>query len=94
METPVQVKHEAEQSRLALSVDDASGVLEYRRDGDLLSVLHTGVDPSLRGRGLAQLLTEAMLEFVRREGLALQPVCSYTAAYLKRHPQADLKIVD
>ena len=93
MDTPVQVKHEPEQSRFFLSVDGASGVLEYRRNGDVLSVLHTGVDPSLRGRGLAQLLTEAMLELVRREGLALQPVCSYTAAYLARHPQADLKIV-
>jgi uncharacterized protein len=59
----------------------------YRRDGDTLVLHHTEVPPALQGQGLAALLVQAALDWARAEGLRVRPVCSYVAAYMRRHPQ-------
>jgi len=49
-------------------------------------VLSTNVPPALEGRGIAAALTEAALHFAASQSLDIDPVCAYTAAYLRRHP--------
>ncbi|MEG2455701.1 MAG: GNAT family N-acetyltransferase [Oscillospiraceae bacterium] len=54
-------------------------------------ITHTFVDDSLRDQGIAgRLMLEACTQ-IRREGLKVTPVCSYSVRWFKSHPeQADI----
>jgi uncharacterized protein len=93
METSVVVRHEREASRFAATVDGHECELDYRVDGTVLTILHTGVPSAVGGRGIAAELTRATLEYARAEQLKVYPACSYAATYFRRHPeQADLLV--
>ena len=68
------------------SAHDAA-VCSYRRVGDVLVLHHTEVPPALQGQGLAGELVQAVLDWVRAQGLRVRPACSYVAAYMRRHPE-------
>ena len=53
----------------------------------MLSILHTGVPEAIGGRGVAAELTRAALELAHSQGWTVRPLCSYAAAYLRRHPE-------
>jgi len=61
-------------------------VAEYVRGVDELVLTRTFVPPALRGRGLAEALVRAALDFARTERLRVIPACSYVAAFVERHP--------
>ncbi|MGN1022575.1 MAG: GNAT family N-acetyltransferase [Lachnospiraceae bacterium] len=48
-------------------------------------ICHTFVDPSLRGRGIASVLTGLAVERVQKEGASVTASCSYGKAWLSRH---------
>lgn len=52
-------------------------------------VLITGthVPKELEGRGIAAALTQFALEYAREHKWVVTPICSYTVAYFKRHPE-------
>ncbi len=81
------VVHDTARSRFETRVDGHVGVCVYRRDGDVLDVVHTEVPPALRGHGVAAQLVRATLDWARGEGLRVRPRCSYVAAYMRRHPE-------
>jgi predicted GNAT family acetyltransferase len=62
-------------------------VAEYVRGVDELVLTRTFVPPALRGRGLAETLVRAALDFARAERLRVIPACSYVAAFVDRHPE-------
>jgi hypothetical protein len=69
-----------------------TSVVDFRRRGEVVVVTHTGTEPQWRGRGLAGEITRLALADIRSQGLRVQPVCPYTAAYLDSHPEvADLR---
>jgi uncharacterized protein len=77
--------------RFELRLDGHLCVCEYRRQGDVVAFTHTEVPPELGGRGLAGILVNAALQWVRDEGLRMRPLCSYVARHVQRHTQwADL----
>jgi len=57
-----------------------------------LTVYHTEVAAKAEGKGLAKSLLVAMVEYARKNGLKVIPLCPYVHAQFKRHPQeyADL----
>ncbi len=61
--------------------------LEYRREPGRLVFLHTEVPAAFRGKGIADKLAHAGLEFARAQGLAVVPLCPFVAAYIRRHPE-------
>ena len=81
------VEHDAARNRFAVSIDGHTGVAEYRCDGDVLRLTHTEVPQALEGRGLAAALVREALAYARREGLKVEPLCSYAAGYMQRHPE-------
>ena len=81
------VEHDAARNRFTVSVDGHTSVAEYRRDGGVLCLTHTEVPQALEGRGLAAALVREALVFARREGLKVEPLCSYAAGYMQRHPE-------
>ena len=90
-EIPLSIVHEAAQHRFRTELEGHEAELVYRlRDGRLI-IEHTGVPEAIGGRGVAGELVRAVLEYARAEGLRVVPACSYSAVYIRRHPEyADL----
>ncbi len=70
-----------------VSVNGLLSKLDYIQDKDTFVITHVGVHPELRGQGMAGKLTQAGLEFAKAKSLRVIPMCSYAAAYIRRHPQ-------
>ena len=86
-----QITHDPAASRFTTEADGHQAELVYRRQGGRLVIDHTGVPDAIGGRGIAGDLVRAALEYARAEGLRVVPACSYSAEYVRRHPQyADL----
>jgi len=89
----VDVRHEREANRFAATVEGHECELDYRLEGGVLTILHTGVPSEVGGRGVAAELTRAAVEFARAESLKVYPACSYAAVFFRRNPQyADLLV--
>ena len=89
----VTVRHERDRNRFAATVDGHECELDYRIDGQVLTIQHTGVPEAVGGRGIAGQLTRATLDFARSQGFKVYPACSYAAVYFRRHPElADLLV--
>jgi predicted GNAT family acetyltransferase len=86
------VTENAAELRWELHVDGRlAGVLDYRRDGSVLDLHHTEVLPSLRNRGLGEVLVRGALDDVRSRGERVVPSCPFVAAFVRRNPEyADL----
>ena len=54
--------------------------------GKLVILEHTEVSPALQGHGAARELVEAAVEWARREGLRLVPLCPFAKAVFDREP--------
>jgi uncharacterized protein len=72
-------------SRFELTVDGLLAELRYRRNGNRLVLVHTGVPAELEGRGLGGVLVAAAAERAVREGLTVVPLCPFARAWLERH---------
>lgn len=86
------VRHNVSASRFEAEVEGHLAVAEYQIDGGRMVFTHTFVPPELRGRGLAEKLVRAGLEFARQQGKRVVPQCSYVAVFLKRNPEFALLI--
>jgi predicted GNAT family acetyltransferase len=85
MSNPTEVRHNAAEQRFEARVENLLCVAEYeRRDGTMIFT-HTFVPPELRGRGIAEALVQAALEFARSQGCRVVPACSYVDAFIRRH---------
>jgi predicted GNAT family acetyltransferase len=54
--------------------------------GNNLTVYHTEVSESLKGKGVSTLLLETMVKYVRDNNLKVIPLCPYVNVQFKRHP--------
>lgn len=86
MSTP-DVTHNIAHARFEATVEGQLCVADYRLDGQVMNMTHTGVPPALEGRGIAGALVKAALAYARERGLKVRPLCSYVAAYMRRHPE-------
>ena len=87
--TPVQVKHEPEQSRYSASVNGELAVANYRRQGNVIVFTHTEVPSAIGGRGVASALARRALDDARAAGLQVVPRCPFFAQFMDEHPEYD-----
>src|SRR5438128_1492479 len=73
----VDVEHEPGR-RFVARVEGLEAFVSYERRGDVVDVQHTWTAPPLRGRDLAARVTDALVAWVRAEGLRIRPTCTYT----------------
>jgi uncharacterized protein len=85
--TMTEVSHDAASHRFTAEVDGERAVLDYTLSGDVMTITHTGVPPAIGGRGIAAGLMRAALRAARGAGWQVNPLCSYAAAYLAKHPE-------
>lgn len=83
---PLAIAHLPDSGRFEVVVDGALGELEYRLGAGVMSITHTGVAPSLEGRGIAGALMRAALAHAVASGWKVRPLCSYARTYMDRHP--------
>lgn len=78
--------------------NEAASQYEYRIEGHLAQLVydsqngvayitHTFVPQELGGRGIAGALTKDALDDLEKRGLKVKPLCSYTVAYMQKHPE-------
>jgi predicted GNAT family acetyltransferase len=60
---------------------------DYRLRGEVLVIPHVEAPAELRGTGAAGRLMEGVLGIVRERGQRVAPLCSYAAAYIRRHQE-------
>lgn len=80
------VRHNVAASRFEIETGGHLAVAEYERRDGLLVLTHTFVPAELRGRGLAERVVVAALDFARAESLRVVPECSYVARFIARNP--------
>jgi len=66
---------------------EVAGVLHYRRHGESIELMHTEIDQSFEGRGLASRLAAAALEDARRRATPVEVSCPFVSSYVERHPE-------
>lgn len=79
------IDHQPQRERFATTIDGHEAELEYRREGDVLVITHTGVPEAIGGRGIAGALVQAAVDFAREAGLRVRPACTYAAGWMDRH---------
>lgn len=82
---PNTIVHRPEASRFEIALGDDLAMCVYRREGGVLALTHTEVPIAHEGRGVAAALVRATLDWARSQGLRVRPLCSYVAAYMRRH---------
>jgi uncharacterized protein len=62
--------------------------MTFSKAGEKIQIIdHTGVPDALSGLGVGKALVEYMVMDVRARGLKIIPLCPFTAATLKKHPE-------
>ena len=83
----IQVTHDPDKKRFETWIDNQLSKLDYIQDGKNFVITHVGVHPSLRGHGVAGKIVETGLKYAKENSLRVVPMCSYAAAYIRRHPE-------
>ena len=81
------VIHNPDEKRFETWIDGQLSKLDYIQDGKNFVITHVGVYPELRGQGVAGKIVEVGLEYAKEKSLRVVPMCSYAAAYIRRHPE-------
>ncbi len=72
-------------NRFELDVDGQIAHADYRVIGDTLYIDYVEAPPALRGTGAAGRLMEGVMSAAAEKGYAVEPVCGYAAAWMRRH---------
>jgi predicted GNAT family acetyltransferase len=100
---PLSIQHDPERSRFHVppeALDDEAGpgdpghmanlgmVVSYKeiRPG-VIELKSTLVPPHLRGHGLGTEMVRQVLDWARREGYQIVPLCPFVADFLEKNPE-------
>jgi predicted GNAT family acetyltransferase len=80
------VTHDPVRSRFEYRAGGSVAELVYRRRGERMVLLHTGVPGALESHGVGGQLVRAAVGYAADEGLIVVPACPFARAWLDRHP--------
>ena len=83
----LEVTHNPAENRFETWIDGHLSKLDYIQEGSDFVITHVGVYPELRGQGVAGRIVQVGLEYAKAHSLRVVPMCSYAAAYIRRHPE-------
>jgi hypothetical protein len=87
MNSPSPVTDNTTRHRFELVENGATAFADYRRTEGRLVLPYVEAPVALRGTGAAGRLMQGVLDIARAEGRKVEPVCSYAAAFIRRHKQ-------
>lgn len=82
------IAHDRAAQRFVLREDGVDAYLEYTLAAGTMTITHTIVPPPIGGRGIAGRLVATAFETARAQGWKVNPRCSYSAAWVHKHPEA------
>jgi predicted GNAT family acetyltransferase len=85
MDAPV--RHDEAASRFVVETPDGPAFAAYQRARGFLVFTHTEVPEAQEGQGVGNRLAEAALDWARKQGEPVMPLCPFIAAYIRRHPK-------
>lgn len=62
-------------------------MIQYNRGDGYIVLAHTEVPKALEGQGIGSQLVKFALTFAEEHNLQVMPLCSFVAAYIRRHPE-------
>jgi predicted GNAT family acetyltransferase len=90
-----QVTDNEAESRFEAKSGGRLAELTYRRRGNRLVLLHTGVPAELEGHGVGGKLVAAAVDRATRDSLTIVPLCPFARSWLQRHKDvADRAAID
>jgi predicted GNAT family acetyltransferase len=78
--------HNEKENKYEFHIDGHIAHITYDNQNGVLHITHTIVPDALAGKGLAKTLTIAVMEEIEKQGLKMQPKCSYTVAFVEKNP--------
>lgn len=81
-----QVTHDPDRSRFEYRAGGSVAEIVYRRHGERMILVHTGVPEALEGQGVGGQLVRAAVGYAAGAGLTIVPACPFARAWLDRHP--------
>ena len=88
---PNPVRDNPQLRRFELDAGGHVAFSNYKREGKTLTVMHTEVPPTLKGKGIGSALVRGVLDLARAQDMKVVPLCPFVAAYIAKHPDyADL----
>ena len=80
------IKNEAKH-QFEISIDEHKALIVYREKDNIITLIHTEVEPELEGKGVATAVIEKTLDYIEKDNYKLVPLCPLVFAYIKRHPE-------
>jgi uncharacterized protein len=87
-----QVTHDPDRSVFGYRAGDFVAELVYRRRGERMVLLHTGVPEALEGHGVGGELVRAAVRYAASQGLTVVPACPFARGWLERHPDVAAQV--
>lgn len=81
------VRDNPQRRRYELEVEGGCAFIDYRRQGDVVTMTHAEVPSALRGGGVGSELVRGALALARQRGDTVVPLCSFVEHYMRRHPE-------
>jgi uncharacterized protein len=81
------VVNNTEKNRFEVETSGQVSVLEYKLQADKIFLTHTEVPPAVERQGIGSTLAHAAMEYARRSGLKVVPICPFIQEYLGAHPE-------
>jgi hypothetical protein len=80
-------------SRFEIEEDGDAAYLEFETDSQgWMTIWHTEVPSTLRGRGLATELARTAFEYAKQNDLRVDVICPLAAGFLSRHPEYNASV--
>lgn len=87
MKIEQEVNHNPGKQRFELILNGHKAVLNYVRNGNLITFTHTGVPSAIEGRGIGSRLVETGLNYARENGLRVRSMCWFVSKYIRHNPE-------
>ena len=88
MQPELEVRHEESNARGVFFMEQSgkrvAEQVHRRVDEHHIVIVHTEVDPSLQGRGVARRLLDAAVAWARETGTRVRATCSYAKAQFEK----------
>lgn len=75
-----------EESRFYIKTPGGDAELLYKLSGSIMSIYHTFVPETERGKGVAEILALKAFDFAKEKKLKVKPDCPYIVKFLEKHP--------
>jgi uncharacterized protein len=81
------ITHEEQAHRFICMDEGHECTVEYEQKNNVMEIYRTFVHPDLRGRGIAEKLMLAAIDYAQKNSLSIFPSCSYAVTFFRRHPE-------